>query len=715
MACILILPLAGLQDLEAQNRQTIVARLLPESRTINIQQEIVFHNRSQDTLNSIYLSDWNNAYSGKNTALAKRFGEEFDKSLHLAKNKVRGHTKIISIVDKNFNPIEWERLDSEDIIKTQLNFPVYPGDDFLLKLSYSVKIPSAEFTRYGHEENGDFNLRYWYITPAVYNDDWVLYSNKNLDDLYMDKTNYVVVFNYPGGYSLNTDLDLVESKKIDQLQQAVFTGQKRNDIKLYLEKDNSFETFTNTDLSLITNIASKDLTPEIKTLTADRIIHFIYDHLGTYPHPRLLVTETEYRKTPLYGLNQLPAFLSPFPEEFQYELKLLKATLNNYLENTLFLDTRKDKWIADAIHTYLMIKYIEEFYPDMKLMGKFSDIWLVRSFHLAKMGFNEQYPLLFMLMASKNIDQSLATPKDKLIKFNEKIAGKYKAGLGLVYLENYLGDGSIPEKIKAFYHDYRLQYVSATDLEKNLKEDTPKSIDWFFDEYVSTRHKIDFTIKKVKKNEDSITVTIKNKRRANVPVSLFGVRNDTVLSKYWFENIIGEKTFRIPNNNEKRLVLNYDKIIPEFNQRDNWKSLNGFFSQNRKLKFQFFKDAENPYYNQIFYVPTASYNFYDGIVAGMRLHNKTLTTKPFLYNLIPSYATKEKALVGSGLIAFRNYLDMDNLYLATFSVSGSSYHYAKDLRYSTITPAISLAFRTDDFRSNKRESLTFRFVNVMRQ
>ncbi|MBC9798673.1 metalloprotease, partial [Sinomicrobium sp. FJxs] len=47
--------------------------------------------------------------------------------------------------------------------------------------------------------------------------------------------------------------------------------------------------------------------------------------------------------------------------------------------------------------------------------------------------------------------------------------------------------------------------------------------------------------------------------------------------------------------------------------------------------------------------------------------------------------------------------------------SGSSYHYAKDLRYSTITPAISLAFRTDDFRSNKRESLTFRFVNVMRQ
>ncbi|MGS2741122.1 metalloprotease [Sinomicrobium sp. M5D2P17] len=715
---ILLLLLTTLQSLSAQNRQTIVARFLPASKTINIQQEIIFHNRSRDTLNTIYLTDWNNAYSGKNTALAKRFGEEFDKSLHLAKNRVRGSTKVISIVDKNFNPIEWERMDSKDIIKVQLNFPVYPGDDLLLKLSYSVRLPSAEFTRYGFEDNGNFTLRYWYITPAVYDDDsddWVIYSNKNLDDLYTDKTDYKVVFNYPESYALNTNLNIAETKKIGDLQQVVLTGNERNDVKLYLERDNSFQTYTNHHLSLTTNIAFKDMGPEARKMAVDRVINYIYDHLGTYPYSKLLATETEYKKNPLYGLNQLPSFLRPFPEEFQYELKLLKTTLNDYLENNLFLNTRKDRWITDAIQTYLMIKYVEEFYPDMKLMGKLSDLWLVRSFHIAQKGFNDQYPLLFMLMASRNLDQSLAAPKDELIKFNEKIAGKYKAGLGLVYLENYLGDGSIPEKIKEFYREHSLGYVSAIDFEETLKEGTSKNIDWFFDEYVSTRHKIDFTIKKVKKTEDSVYVTIKNKRRTNVPISLFGVRNDSVLSKYWFENIIGEKTFRIPYNQEKRLVLNYDKIIPEFNQRDNWKSLNGFFSQNRRIKLQFFKDAENPYYNQVFFVPTASYNYYDGVVLGMRLHNKTLTTQPFLYDMVPALATKGKSLVGSGLIAYRNYMDQDNLYLSTFSVSGSSYHYAPNLRYSTITPAISLGFRTDDFRSNIKESLTFRFVNVIRQ
>ncbi|WP_461534116.1 gluzincin family metallopeptidase [Sinomicrobium sp.] len=714
--CCLFIATAGLQPLCAQNRQTITARLHPETHTINIQQEIVFHNNSADTLNNIYLSDWNNAYSGKNTALAKRFGEEFDKSLHLAKEEVRGFTKIIDISDKNFHSVHWERSPSKDLVNVQLNFPVYPGGNALLKLSYTVKLPSDSFTRYGYDEQGNYRMRYWYLTPAVYNgEEWVKYSNKNLDDLYTGRTDYKVIFNYPEDYTLTSDLDIEKDGTVSGIHQTVLRGDNRYDVKLYLEKINSFERYSSGRLSLVTNLQSDELTSGEKAFFTDRIGSFIDDHLGPYPHQKLMVTETEYLKNPLYGLNQLPDFLRPFPEHFQYELKLLKTTLNNYLENTLFLDTRKDKWIADAIQIYLMIKYVETYYPDMKLLGKLSNWWLVRSFHLAEKGYNDQYPLLFMLMLSKNIDQALATPKDELIKFNEKIAGKYKAGLGLIYLENYLSDGSMPQTIKKFYRDYRLKSVSVVDFEKSLKENSYKNIDWFFDEYVSTRNKIDFTIKKVKKTSDSIWVTVRNKERTNVPISLFGVRNDTVLSKYWFANIAGDSTFRIPNNNEKRLVLNYDKIIPEFNQRDNWKSLRGFFSQNRRLKFQFFKDAENPYYNQIFYVPTASYNFYDGVVMGMRLHNKTFTEKPFLIDVVPSLATKNKSLVGSGVIGYRNYLNSGNLYLTSFSLRGSSYHYAKNLRYSTITPTISLGFRTDDFRSNIREALTLRFVNVIRE
>ena len=99
-------------------------------------------------------------------------------------------------------------------------------------------------------------------------------------------------------------------------------------------------------------------------------------------------------------------------------------------------------------------------------------------------------------------------------------------------------------------------------------------------------------IKKVKKVEDSLLVTIKNKEGTNVPISVFGLKKDSIVSEYWFSDIKFEETFTIPNNQEDKLVLNYDQKIPEFNQRDNWKSLKGFLSSNKKLNFTFFKDAE---------------------------------------------------------------------------------------------------------------------------
>ena len=109
-----------------------------------------------------------------------------------------------------------------------------------------------------------------------------------------------------------------------------------------------------------------------------------------------MVSEIDYNKNPLYGINQLPSFIRPYEEQFQYEMKFLKTALINILEETLFLDPRKDQWLSDAIANYLMIAYVEEFYPDQKLLGKLSKIWGLRSFNLAKMDFNEQYPFLYM-------------------------------------------------------------------------------------------------------------------------------------------------------------------------------------------------------------------------------------------------------------------------------------------------------------------------------
>ena len=49
--------------------------VLIEDHRLLIQQEIVFYNRSDVTLDSIYLLNWANAYKDRNTPLAQRLDE----------------------------------------------------------------------------------------------------------------------------------------------------------------------------------------------------------------------------------------------------------------------------------------------------------------------------------------------------------------------------------------------------------------------------------------------------------------------------------------------------------------------------------------------------------------------------------------------------------------------------------------------------------------
>ncbi|WP_291870332.1 metalloprotease [Maribacter sp.] len=697
-----------------QHTNTITANLNEETKELHIQQEFVYTNNSNYSLGYLYFNDWAHAYSNKNTGLAKRFAEEFKKSLHLAKDDERGYTEILSAVDDEYRGLQWEREKSADILKFKLNTRLLPNESVKLFITYKVKLPLNKFTPYGFSNKGDYYLKDWYLTPSVYNGKWHLYSNKNLEDLYTDVTKTTVNFNYPDSLYLATNYHVLGNSEFPTGQLAQLKGSKQKSCEILLNPNKRFTTHVTPYMTVVTDIEAPKYNTITQGISINNVAKFIHENLGKYPHSQLLVSQIDYNKSPLYGINQLPSFIRPYEEQFQFEMKFLKTALNSILKETIFLDPRKDQWVNQAIANYLLISYVEQHYPDQKLLGKLSRIWGIRSFNLAKMDFNDQYPFLYNLTARKNLDQALTTPNDSLIKFNQKIANKYKAGQGLTYLGEYIGKEKIDQSIKTFYKYYQSNTAKVLDFESILKRSTNTDINWFFNEYVSTDRRIDFKIKKVKRKGDSLAITLKNKEGTNVPISVFGLKKDSVVSKYWFKDIKEEKTFIIPKKGEDRLVLNYDKKIPEFNQRDNWKSLKGFFAGNKKLKFQFFKDAENPYYNQIFYVPIISFNIYDGWAPGMRLYNKTLLKKPFVYDFAPSYSFREKAFVGYGRVSYQKHLSKSGLYVANYSLRGSSFHFQENSRYSTITPALSFGWKPDNLRSNKREFLSFRYVNVFR-
>lgn len=703
----LCIPLYG------QHNVTVKAELTDSVKSLYIQESIEYRNLSQDTLREIYLSDWINAFSDTRTPLARRFFEDYDRSFHFARQEKRGATTINSITGESFEPVKWERVkDHPDLIRVIPPSPVAPREKYIINLNYSVKLPSEEFTRYGYQNKGDYKLRYWFIVPGVYRDGWQVHSHKNMSDLFIPKLELDIRLTIPPGLAPISAFE-VESMGLEDGKKVVhLKGNERIDTELHLTKEVIFDDFQVDSINVLTNIADDGLNPVMKSFFVTRVIEFLQENLGSYPHPSLLSTQEDYASNPVYGLNQLPKFLRPFPEGFGYELKQLKTLSENYLENTLLLNPREEKWVYDAIQIYLMMEYIEEYYPDLKLLGSLSDVFGIRWFHASTLDFNDKYALMYLFMARKHLDQPLTTPQDSLIKFNKTIANPFKAGVGLKYLDQFLEDNTVPFSIKEFYTEHKLKPATALDFQKVLTRNAGKEIGWFFDEYVDSNAKLDFRIRTVSREGDSLRITIKNKTGTEAPVQVYGLNDNQIVYETWVEHTQDVRTVHIPSKRVKTVAVNYEGIVPEINQRNNYRTVGGIM--NKPLQFRLFKDVEDPRYQQIFFMPEFQYNLYDGLALGLKLYNKTVLDRNFNYNISPYYGSRSKTLVGSAGLSHQIFFEDDNLYMINYGISGSRFSYGYDLMYQRLTPFLSLYFRNSYMRNARTERILLRNVNVYR-
>ncbi|MCW2118364.1 aminopeptidase [Flavobacterium sp. 7A] len=701
-----------------QHHSKMIVEVNSYAHILNVEQEITYFNQSTDSLSTIILNDWNNAYSNVNSPLARRFSDEFYRGFHLAKEEERGSTQSITVVDQNKLPLAWERnTDVPDVIHIRLRQKVAPNQKVTLILTYFVKIPSDTFTKYGYDSKDNMTLKNWFLAPARYsNHNFIKYNNENLDDIVNAISDYDISLKIPKKYTVTTDLN--SSLSFEKYGYAYYDlkGKNRLDFNLIVETENTFTSYQNKELEILTNIVDTKLSTNQKALIIDCITHYAENFIGKYPFEKIVVTQTDYERNPFYGLNQLPSFISPFSDTFAYEIKFMKAYLNVFLKNSLALDERKEAWVHDAIQIYTMMKYIESNHADTKMLGSAANYKLLKSFNLTNIDFNDQYSYFYMLMARKNLDQPLNTPKDALIKFNEQIASKYRAGLSLRYLDNYLENQVVENSIHELYATKMGQAVFENEFENILKKNSPKDINWFFSTIINSRKAIDYKFVNVSKTKDSISFSIRNKTGFIVPVPIYGLKDGEIIFKKWIDPQATDSIYSMNRKGVDKIVLNYKNEVPEYNLRNNWKSLKGFFPNNRPVKFVFMKDLEDPYYNQILYVPTVEYNLYDGFILGMRLHNKTILEKPFIFDVTPSFSTKSETLSGSGFVAVNHNYRNSALYNARYTFSGSYFHYAPDAAYMKFNPSIQLHIRNkDNFRDNRKELIYLRQVIVNRE
>ena len=110
-----------------------------------------------------------------------------------------------------------------------------------------------------------------------------------------------------------------------------------------------------------------------------------------------------------------------------------------------------------------------------------------------------------------------------------------------MHLDEYLNDSIVFKSIKKFYSQNLVKTTNSDYFKKLILEQTNKNVSWFFGDYLKTKKKIDYTIKKVTKGKDSLSIIIQNKRNFTAPIALYGIKERDIIFRKWIYGILVEK------------------------------------------------------------------------------------------------------------------------------------------------------------------------------
>ena len=306
---------------------------------------------------------------------------------------------------------------------------------------------------------------------------------------------------------------------------------------------------------------------------------------------------------------------------------------------------------------------------------------------------------------TQNLDQKITTPYGALSNFNTTAISQFEMGSLLNYISEYQGSQSFDFFLKEYLMANYEKKTTGTAFLNHLENFTQgKSA--FLTPMINEKHRINFNLRYIREKESSYQARITHKNASEIPLKIETINKTGERKTYWRDKIAD--TVSVAKDDVDKVVINDDYIFPETNFRDNYIYTKGLFANTKKLKLKLVKDIQNPEFNEIFLTPRLTFNAYDKVLLGLNFKNQGIFDQKFDYSVTPYYSTGTGKLTGSGALGY-SILPPDSFFRSwNFAVSGSYFHYDKDLAYKKFGAATSFIFNKNP-RSAIGRSLYFSY------
>ena len=499
----------------------------------NLSQEITYTNNSPDDLEKVFFHLYYNAFQpGSMMDVRSRTIKDPDsrvgERIYRLKPSEIGFQKIISLKNEKEHDLKFNEQGT--ILEVFLEKPLRPGKKIKLSMLCHSQVP-VQIRRTGryNKENVAYSMTQWYPKMCEYDlEGW--HSNPYIGrEFHGVWGEFNVTINIDSSFNLGGTGIIQNPNEVGfGYENEKFRTKKyfNNKLKWKFNAKNvhdfawaadPFFIHEKTKLSngTVLHFLHKDdsLNENWKLLQpyAVKCFEFMNKNYGVYPYKQYSIIQGGDG-----GMEYPMCTLITAEGSFRGLVSVtVHESIHSWFQGLLGTNESKYEWMDEGFCTYAQYEVLNYLYGKKQLNP------LARQYK----SYNR--------LANSNFQEPLTTHADFYnLNYVYGVNAYNKGSIFLNQLGYVIGTQNLKSGMKKYFDQWKFKHPKPVDFKKIMEQESSLELDWYFEQFITTINKIDYSIYSVESNEGKTKIIIEKIGRIPMPLDISITNIDSTVS--WF-------------------------------------------------------------------------------------------------------------------------------------------------------------------------------------
>ena len=499
----------------------------------NLSQEITYTNNSPDDLEKVFFHLYYNAFQpGSMMDVRSRTIKDPDsrvgERIYRLKPSEIGFQKIISLKNEKEHDLKFNEQGT--ILEVFLKKPLRPGKKIKLSMLCHSQVP-VQIRRTGryNKENVAYSMTQWYPKMCEYDlEGW--HSNPYIGrEFHGVWGEFNVTINIDSSFNLGGTGIIQNPNEVGfGYENEKFRTKKYFNDKLkwkfnaknvhdFAWAADPFFIHEKTNLSngTVLHFLHKDdsLNENWKLLQpyAVKCFEFMNKNYGVYPYKQYSIIQGGDG-----GMEYPMCTLITAEGSFRGLVSVtVHESIHSWFQGLLGTNESKYEWMDEGFCTYAQYEVLNYLYGKKQLNP------LARQYK----SYNR--------LANSNFQEPLTTHADFYnLNYVYGVNAYNKGSIFLNQLGYVIGTQNLKSGMKKYFDQWKFKHPKPVDFKKIMEQESSLELDWYFEQFITTINKIDYSIYSVEYNEGKTKIIIEKIGRIPMPLDISITNIDSTVS--WF-------------------------------------------------------------------------------------------------------------------------------------------------------------------------------------